>query len=179
MNSSLINRSVLMLNQNYEPLSVCSARRAFVLLFQGKAEMIETADGLKLHSVSQAYSLPSVVRLAQFKKVPFKRIMLTRKNVLIRDGNRCQYCGTVKGPMTVDHIVPKTMGGRDSWENLVCSCARCNNKKGNRTPDMVGMKLLKKPTRPTYITFIQRNHGIDDRWKPYLFLDSAIGGATT
>ena len=179
MSSLLINRSVLMLNQNYEPLSITSARRAVVLLFQGKAEMIETADGLKIRSISKAYSLPSVVRLWQYKKVPFKRIMLTRKNVITRDGNRCQYCGTSKGPMTVDHIIPKTMGGTESWENLVCSCSKCNNKKGDRTPQRSQMKLLKRPTRPTYITFIQRNHSVDDRWKPYLFLDSAIGGATT
>ncbi|UCG63289.1 MAG: HNH endonuclease [Candidatus Zixiibacteriota bacterium] len=174
-----MNRSVLMLNQNYEPLTITSARRAVVLLFQGKAEMIETADGLKIRSVSRSYSLPSVVRLWHYKKVPFKRIMLTRKNIIMRDRNRCQYCGTAKGPMTVDHIVPKTMGGTDSWENLVCSCSKCNNKKGDRTPEQSQMKLLKRPTRPTYITFIQRNHRVDDRWKPYLFLDSAIGGATT
>ena len=179
MAGSIINSSVLMLNQNYEPLTVCSARRAFVLLFQGKAEMIETADGLKIHTISRNFALPSVVRLWHYKKVPFKRIMLTRKNVLTRDGNQCQYCGTLKGPMTVDHIIPKTMGGRESWENLVCSCGRCNNKKGNRTPELSGMKLLKKPTRPTYITFIQRNYAVDDRWKPYLFVDSTIGGMTT
>jgi len=179
MNTLIINRSVLMLNQNYEPLTICSARRAVVLLFQGKAEMIETANGLKIHTVTKSYSLPSVVRLWQYKKVPFKRIMLTRKNILSRDGNRCQYCGITKGPMTVDHVIPKTLGGKDRWDNLVCSCAKCNNKKGNHTPEQAGMKLLKHPTRPTYITFIQRNHSVDERWRPYLFMDSTIGGATT
>ncbi len=177
--NGIINKRVLMLNQNYEPLTICSARRAVVLLFQGKAEMIETSNGLKLRTVSTSYDLPSVVRLWHYKKVPFKKIMLTRKNILTRDGNRCQYCGTIKGQMTVDHIVPKTMGGRDTWYNLVCCCARCNNKKGDRVPDQTGMRLQKKPTRPTYITFIQRNHRIDDHWKPYLFMDSSIGGATT
>lgn len=179
MNGSVINRSVLMLNQNYEPLSVCSARRAIVLMFQGKAEMIEAANGLSIRTVSTQYSLPTVVRLSQYKRVPFKRIMLTRKNILIRDNYQCQYCGTTKGAMTVDHIIPKTLKGKDSWENLVCCCPRCNNKKGHRTLDRAGMKLLKKPTRPTYITFIQRNLHLDERWKPYLFFDSAIGGATT
>lgn len=176
---NLINRRVLMLNQNYEPLTITSARRAFILLFQGKAEMIEPANGLKLRTVTESYSLPSVVRLWKYKNVPFKRIMLTRKNILTRDSNRCQYCSTIKGQMTVDHIIPKTMGGRDTWHNLVCCCARCNNKKGDNTPEQVEMKLLKKPTRPTYITFIQRNHRIHEHWKPYLFIDSAIGGATT
>lgn len=172
MNGSVINRSVLMLNQNYEPLTVCSAKRAIVLMFQGKAEVIANADGMKIRSVRKEYSLPSVVRLWTYVKVPHKRIMLTRKNILTRDNNQCQYCGTHKGPMTVDHIIPKTVGGKDTWENLVCSCARCNNKKGDRSPEYSGMKLLKRPYRPTFITFIQRNYRIDDPWKPYLFLDS-------
>lgn len=169
----------MLLNQNYEPLTVCSARRAIILLFQGKVEMIETANGIKIHSVRRAYSLPSVIRLSQYRKVPYKRIMLSRKNVLIRDDNRCQYCGTSRGPMTVDHIVPKKTGGADSWENLVASCARCNNKKGDLSPDRAGMKLLKRPTRPTFITFIQRNYSVDDHWRPYLFMDSTRYAMTT
>lgn len=172
MSATLINRHVLMLNQNYEPLTVCSARRAIVLLFQGKAEMIESADGLKLRTVRADYALPSIVRLWQYRKVPYKRIMLTRKNVLLRDGHQCQYCGTHKGPMTVDHIVPKTGNGADSWENMVCACVKCNNKKGNRSPEKAGMKLLKRPSRPTHIDFIQRYIGVNDqRWRPYLFMD--------
>ena len=123
--NGLINKRVLMLNQNYEPLTICSARRAIVLLFQGKVEMLAPADGLKLRTVTDQYSLPSVVRLWHYKKVPMKRIMLTRKNVLLRDNNQCQYCGTTRGDMTVDHVIPKTMGGTDTWNNLVCSCSRC------------------------------------------------------
>ncbi len=172
MGTSLINRNVLMLNQNYEPLTVCSARRAIVLLFQGKAEMIETADGLKVNSVSQSYSLPSVVRLWHYKRVPYKRILLTRKNVILRDGHRCQYCGSAKGPMTVDHIIPRTKKGADSWDNMVCACVNCNNRKGDRTPEQAGITLLKKPTRPSHITFIQRYIGVSDvRWRQYLFMD--------
>ncbi len=177
--SSKVNRRVLLLNQNYEPLTVCSARRAFVLLFQGKAEMLATANGLKLRTVSMAYELPSVVRLWQYRKVPFKRIMLTRKNIMMRDKNQCQYCGTTKGPMTVDHITPKRMGGQDTWHNLVCACNRCNNKKGDHTPEQVGMTLLRKPARPSYITFIQRHYGIADQWKPYLFIDPSHGNCAT
>lgn len=177
--NGLINKRVLMLNQNYEPLTICSARRAIVLLFQGKVEMLAPADGLKLRTITEQYSLPSVVRLWHYKKVPMKRIMLTRKNVLLRDNNQCQYCGTTRGDMTVDHVIPKTMGGTDTWNNLVCSCSRCNNKKGNRTPEQAQMKLMKKPNRPSYITFIQRNLSIDEPWKPYLFLDSTLNGMTT
>jgi 5-methylcytosine-specific restriction endonuclease McrA len=172
MNGTLINRNVLMLNQNYEPLTVCSARRAIVLLFQGKAEMIETADGLKLHTVRSEYRLPSVVRLSNYKRVPYKRIMLTRKNVILRDGHRCQYCGSTKGPMTVDHIIPKTRRGADTWENMVCACVGCNNRKGDRTAEQAGMALLKKPGHPSHISFIQRYIGVSDvRWRQYLFMD--------
>ncbi len=172
MPGSLVNRNVLMLNQNYEPLSICSARRAIILLFQGKAEMIQTADGLRFHSVNQSWALPSVVRLWHYKKVPYKRIMLTRKNILMRDGHRCQYCGTNRGPMTVDHIVPRTMGGSDTWDNLVCACVKCNNRKGDQTPDQAGMTLHKRPTRPNHVTFIQRYVGQQDYgWRQYLFMD--------
>ena len=172
MATSVINSSVLLLNQNYEPLQVCSARRAVVLLFQGKAEMIETADGIKIHTVTREYALPSVVRLWHYRKVPYKRIMLTRKNIITRDNNRCQYCGSTKGPMTIDHVIPKRMGGDDSWENLICARAKCNNKKGDHTPEQAQMHILKKPTMPTFITFIQRNVSIADRWRPFLFMDS-------
>ncbi len=175
----LVNRRVLILNQNYEPLTVTSARRAIVLMFQGKAEMIEKADGFRIRTVYTSYALPSVVRLWQYRKVPHKRIMLTRKNILTRDNHRCQYCGSSRGSMTVDHVIPKRLGGQEAWENLVCACSKCNNLKGDRTPDAAGMKLIRRAARPTYITFIQRNYTIADQWRPYLFLDSSIGGATT
>ena len=170
--SNLLSQNVLVLNQNYEPLSVCSARRAIVLLFLGKAELIETYDGVKVRSILKSYPLPSVVRLDRFIKAPRKRILLTRKNVLIRDGYVCCYCGSCKGPMTVDHIIPKNLGGTDSWENLACACDKCNNKKSNKTPPQAGMNLLRKPTRPNHITYIQRFIGVtDSRWKPYLFME--------
>lgn len=161
-----------MLNQNYEPLTICSARRAIVLLFQGKAEMIETADGLKIRTVSEAYSLPSVVRLWQYRRVPHKKILLSRKNIIVRDNHQCQYCGTVRGEMTIDHVKPKRLKGADTWENMVCACMRCNNRKGDRTPEQADMKLLRKPKRPSHITFIQRHIGAEDqRWRQYLFMD--------
>ena len=172
MSATIINRHVLMLNQNYEPLTVTTARRAIVLLFLGKAEMIISADGLKIHTVTKAYSLPSVVRLQQYKRVPYRRVVLSRRNILIRDNHTCQYCGTKKGPMTVDHVVPKTHKGEDSWENMVAACVKCNNKKGHRLPDKAGMPLLRKPKRPTPISFIQQHIGVtDSRWRPYLFMD--------
>lgn len=174
MNASIVNRKVLMLNQNYEPLTVTSARRAVVLVLLGKAEMIETANGFKLHTVAREYSVPSIVRLWEYKKVPYRRVILTRRNVLLRDGHRCQYCGTSRGPMTVDHVIPKRLHGSDTWENLVCACERCNNRKGDRSPEAAHMRLKKRPARPTLVTFIQRHIGVVDQgWRPYLFMDSS------
>ncbi|MGC8654298.1 MAG: HNH endonuclease, partial [Candidatus Kryptoniota bacterium] len=121
---------MLILNQNYEPLTICNWKKAVVLLYLGKAEIVERSDGKMLHSVSTTIPMPSIVRLSVFYRVPHKRVILSRKNILRRDGNRCQYCGRGDLPLTVDHIIPKTRGGEDSWENLVCACIRCNNKKG-------------------------------------------------
>lgn len=169
---SHLSEHVLVLNQNFEPLSVCTARRAVVLVFLGKAEIVERSDGIMVHSVSTSWPLPSVVRLGSYIRVPQKRILLSRKNILKRDGHRCMYCGTTQGRMSVDHILPRLRGGSDTWENLVCACHACNNRKGNRTPEEAGMPLLGRARRPNHITFIQQFIGIrDKRWRPYLFLD--------
>ena len=101
----MLNRKVLVLNQNYEPLSICSAKRALVMVFLGKAEVVEEAG--TVHTVSRAFPLPSVVRLWMYVHKPRNDIPLTKRNILRRDGHRCQYCGTTQGPMTVDHVIPK------------------------------------------------------------------------
>jgi len=161
---------VLVLNLNYEPMSVCSAKRAIILLYLEKAEMIERNHEY-VHSVSTAIPLPSIVRLSRMIHVPRKRILLNRKNIIKRDSHQCQYCGTHEGPVTVDHITPKDQGGEDTWENLVCACTKCNSKKRNRTPKEAGMILLRNPRKPGYLFFIQHLIGIpDERWKPYLFM---------
>ncbi|UCE19948.1 MAG: HNH endonuclease [Gemmatimonadota bacterium] len=166
----LLDRDVLVLNQNYEPLSVCSAKRAIILVFLGKAEIIEHHD-LSVRSISRSFPLPSVVRLILYIQIPRKGVILSRRNVIKRDGHRCQYCSTTQGAMTVDHVIPKTLGGKDSWDNLVCACIGCNNKKGNRTPEQAHLQLIRQPRVPNRITFIQHFIGIADaRWRPYLFL---------
>jgi 5-methylcytosine-specific restriction endonuclease McrA len=170
----MLNRNVLILNQNYEPLTVCSVKRAVVMMLLGKVEMIETLDGHCLHSVSRTIRVPSVVRLGIYVKAPRKRIFLSRKNIIKRDGHRCMYCGKPDGSMTVDHVIPKRLGGRDTWENLVCACTKCNNRKGDRTPEQANMTLIKKPKKPNHLLFIQRFIGVsDDNWKPYLFMEDA------
>jgi 5-methylcytosine-specific restriction endonuclease McrA len=134
--------------------------------------LIEATDGRFLHSVSMAMPFPSIVRLSVYVRIPFKKIVLSRKNILRRDGHRCQYCGRVDVPLTVDHVIPRARGGEDSWENLVAACVRCNNKKGDRLPGESMMNLLRKPIRPNHVMFIRDFVGsVDDRWKPYLFMN--------
>jgi 5-methylcytosine-specific restriction endonuclease McrA len=153
-------------------MSVVNVRKAVGLLFLGKAEMIAANDGRVLRSVSSAMPLPSIVRLSSYVKVPFKRIILSRKNILRRDSHRCQYCGRGDLPLTVDHVIPISRGGEDTWENLVCACVSCNNRKSDRTPDEARMPLRVSPMRPNHVTFIRQFVGaLDERWKPYLFLN--------
>jgi len=166
----MLHNRVLVLNQNYEPLSVCTAKRAVVLLYLNKAEMVEKNHEV-VHSVTLTIPLPSVVRLSNYKRIPRKRVVLNRRNIIRRDNNRCQYCGIVEAQLTIDHVIPRVRGGKDTWENLVCACMRCNTKKGDRTPEEAGMPLMKVPRKPSYHFFIHHIVGApDDRWKPYLFM---------
>jgi len=160
----------LVLNQNYEPLTICDVRRAIVLNYLGKAEILCKLEEKRVKTVYRSFDYPSIVRLAFFVRVPYKKIILSRKNILRRDNHRCQFCG-VSSNLTIDHIIPKSRGGEDSWENLITACIKCNNKKGNKTLDEVNMKLLSIPRKPSHITFIKNFAGdIDERWKPYLFM---------
>jgi 5-methylcytosine-specific restriction endonuclease McrA len=163
---------VLILNQNYEPMSVINVKKAIVLLYLGKAELIEAYHGRELRSVSMHMPFPSIVRLSVYIHIPYKKIILSRKNILRRDGHRCQYCGRTDSTLTVDHIIPKCKAGEDTWENLVTACVECNNAKGDRSPDQASMKLLRRPMKPNHVTFIRHFVGtVDERWKPYLFMN--------
>ena len=167
----MLNRSVLLLNQNYEPLTVCNVKKAIILIYLGKAELIEHNHGW-IRSISTRYPIPSVIRLITYVRAPRKRIVLNRKNLLIRDNYTCQYCGRRTHPLTVDHVIPKQYGGKDTWENLVIACLPCNNRKANRTPEEAGMSLIRKPKRPNAFFFFQHFIGVkDEKWKPYLFLE--------
>lgn len=166
----MLDSRVLVLNQNYEPMCVCSARRAVVLLYLEKAELIERNHAV-VRSVNISFPLPSIVRLSRFISVRRKRILLTRKNIIKRDNHKCQYCGSKEGFVTVDHVLPRDRGGKDTWENLVCACMKCNSRKRNRTPEEARMPLSRKPKKPGYLFFIQHLIGVpDERWKPYLFM---------
>ncbi len=166
----MVERKVLVLNQNYEPFTICSAKRAIVLLYLHKVQLVEKYDGF-VRSVNTRMPLPSVVRLNRYIRKPFREINLNRKNILRRDRHICQYCGKNSKPMTVDHIIPKSYGGDDSWENLVTACLACNNRKADRTPEEANMKLIRKPVKPGYLFYLQslirRPH---HTWRPYLFM---------
>jgi 5-methylcytosine-specific restriction endonuclease McrA len=165
-----LNAKVLILNQNYEPLSVINVRKAVVLLYLGKVELVEANQGRELHAVTTAMPCPSIVRLSFYVRIPYKKIILSRKNILRRDGHCCQYCGRGDIALTIDHVHPLSRGGEDTWENLVCACVRCNNRKGDRMPEEAAMPLRRSPIRPNHVTFIRHFVStLDDRWKPYLF----------
>jgi 5-methylcytosine-specific restriction endonuclease McrA len=144
---------VLVLNATYEPLSVVSVKRAIVLLLKEKAELVEAAEA-RLRSENLTLPVPLVIRLVYFVKIP-RRISLpvTRRGVLSRDNYTCQYCGAMphRKELTVDHVLPRSRGGKTTWENVVAACEKCNGKKGSRTPTEANMVLRAQPRRPRYI----------------------------
>jgi 5-methylcytosine-specific restriction endonuclease McrA len=153
-------------------MSICNVQRAVVLLFLGKAELIAAKDSRKVRSTKISFPFPTIVRLRVYIRVPYKKIVLSRKNILRRDNHKCQYCSRSDLTLTIDHIVPKSKGGTDSWENLVAACVKCNNKKGDRSPEDANMPLHKRPSKPSHITFMKHFVGrIDDEWKPYLYMN--------
>lgn len=160
---------VLVLNASYEPLNVCTVRRAHVLVFKGKAEVVEEL-GKPLRSAAESFVWPHVIRLLSYVRVP-KSVQrkISRRALFARDGWRCQYCGTDSGKLTLDHVVPRSRGGESSWENVVTSCAPCNLRKGNRMLEEVGMRLHAPPRAPAPALFVTlAAPRIPDRWHPYL-----------
>lgn len=163
-----MNRKVLVLNQDFSPISVCTVQRAFLLTWLKKTELVEPANGYKLKSVSHSFPMPSVIRLTKYVNIPYKGVALTRMNVFKRDNFRCQYCGTERD-LTLDHVIPRSKGGKSSWNNLVTACKRCNASKGDNTPEQAGIKLKIKPFRPNYVMFLRDFSGFHcDEWRPYL-----------
>jgi 5-methylcytosine-specific restriction endonuclease McrA len=168
--NGVLNRQVLVLNQNYQPLHICNVKHAMVMLYLNRVEMVEH-DGAMIHTVNKSFPLPTVVRVRRYIKYRGYQVVLSRRNIMRRDAFTCQYCGKHESNLTIDHVIPKRHGGKDTWENLVAACIRCNNSKGDRTPEQARMPLLKKPKKPHYVQFLQQH--IDEpihSWKPYIFL---------
>src|SRR2546421_11941242 len=138
--------TALVLNQTYEPLCVVSVRRAAILILAGKAVCVADGDGV-LHSAREALPVPLVIRLARYVRVPYRtHVGLSRRAIFARDGGRCAYCKGAAG--TLDHVLPRSRGGRHAWENVVAACARCNHTKGDRTPAELGWRLPATPVAP-------------------------------
>jgi 5-methylcytosine-specific restriction endonuclease McrA len=161
-------QQVLVLNASYEPLNVCSVRRAHVLVFKGRAEVIEELKQ-PLRSATSTFPWPHVIRLLHFVRVPraVKR-KISRRALFARDEHRCVYCGSTNR-LTLDHVVPRSRGGDSVWENVVTSCAPCNLRKGNRLLHEVEMRMLVTPRAPTPALFVTlAAPRVPDGWQPYL-----------
>ena len=169
MEQSIKNTKALKLDSSFRPIEIVDSIEALVLCLVGKAYAVETY-AKEINSVSQAFQLPAVIVLRQYIKKTFKRVACTRKNVIWRDDRQCQYCSNhfEEEQLTIDHVIPRSRGGKNSWSNLVTACKKCNQKKGNRTPEEAGMPLLKKPIRPKN-TFVDSKSNIQKIWKDYLW----------
>ena len=150
---------------------VINAKRAIVLIIKEKVKMLEKYSE-NIRSAQNSFDLPSVIRLNFYVHLKYKDIVLNRRNILKRDNYRCQYCAKQATPLTLDHIVPKNKGGKDSWENLVAACSKCNTRKGDTLLKHMDMKLLKKPKKPSKLfqlqTYVNKKQ---DNWKQYLFME--------
>jgi 5-methylcytosine-specific restriction endonuclease McrA len=162
---------VLVLNDNYQPLNVTNVRRALGLLCLGKAHTVET-DSKVYRSEHLQLEMPIVVRLNHHVRRPTPVLRVCRRGIFARDNHTCQYCGRRNVPLTLDHVIPRERGGGTDWKNLVCCCTKCNNKKGNRTPKEVGMRLRRTPARPKLIPYISYAKFLaaaaNPVWRPYL-----------
>lgn len=193
--SSHLNQQVLVLNRLWQAVNICTVRRALTLLFEGRAQVVfgandgsfdtfnfnqwkdfsEQSDSEEwVTSISFKIMVPRVIVLLLFDRFPKKEVKFTRHNIFERDKNTCQYCGQAfeRKDLNLDHVIPRDRGGPTTWENIVCSCIRCNTHKGNRTPLEAGMFLIRKPKRPKWRPFVQINLGVQkhDSWKHFIDL---------
>ena len=168
-----LHNPVLVLNASYEPINICAARRAIVLVLKGLAHPEEISPET-LHAARRQFNVPSVIRLLEYRRIPHQNRALSRKNILMRDRHVCQYCGKTgqSASLTLDHVIPRSRGGETAWENLVACCHECNNRKGSRTPEEANMKLARVPrpfslhTSRHLIRLLGRG---EDQWRKYLF----------
>ncbi|SDF69346.1 MULTISPECIES: HNH endonuclease [Terriglobus] len=168
---------VLVLNASYEPINICGARRALVLVLKGVART-EEEHGHTLHAACIRMPMPSVIRLLEYRRIPHQTRALSRKNILLRDRNTCQYCGCIltASELTLDHVLPRSRGGTSTWENLVACCHDCNRRKGNQLlHELQDMKLMREP-RPFSLhtsRHIMRMLGSGDAaWRKYLYFEA-------
>jgi len=184
----MIESAVLVLNRNYQPVHVTTVKRAFSLLYQGVAKAIDTQYKLYefndwaalsatedcITTIDRTIRVPRVLVLSAYEYLPKGRVRFSRLNIYARDHDTCQYCARTlpRSELNLDHVLPRSQGGKTTWENVVCSCVPCNLRKGGRTPEQAGMALLKKPARPRWTPLFR---GVVRRvtykeWLPFLTL---------
>lgn len=164
-----LNNKVLLLNNSYEPISIITAKKAVIMYFLDKVDVVKKSK-IVINSLYLKFNIPEVIKLKNYIYIKHSKISLTRKNILKRDNNTCQYCGKNKSEITIDHILPKDKGGNDSWNNLVVACKRCNMIKGNYLLKDIDMQLIRKPFEPTKIIYLQNVGKNNKSWHPYLYL---------
>jgi 5-methylcytosine-specific restriction endonuclease McrA len=163
-----MGQKVLILNADYSVISICNVPKAFLLVYLNKAELVADIPFQNLKSVNSTYPFPSIIRLYHYVKVPYKGVVMTRQNLFRRDSNACVYCGS-KSDLTIDHVYPKSRGGKTNWENLVTACRRCNSKKGHLTPDEAKMPMESPPFKPSFVMFVRDCSGsLQETWLPFL-----------
>jgi 5-methylcytosine-specific restriction endonuclease McrA len=162
---------VLLLNSNFEPLNVCNVRRAMALILLGKADVLHHHETAIATSRGPLLA-PSIVKMRYHVRRPLPQLRLSRHSVLARDFHTCQYCGAGGRDLTIDHVIPRWMGGPHTWDNLVACCRKCNLKKGDKTPQQARMRLLRQPRRPHFIPYISLPAYLRARrredWRDYL-----------
>ena len=164
-----LNNKVLLLNNSYEPISIITAKKAIIMYFLDKVDVVKKSK-IVINSLYLKFNIPEVIKLKNYIYIKHSKIPLTRKNILKRDNNTCQYCGKNKSEITIDHILPKDKGGNDSWNNVVVACKRCNMIKGNYLLKDIDMQLIRKPFEPTKIIYLQNVGKNNKSWHPYLYL---------
>ncbi|MBN7815387.1 HNH endonuclease [Algoriphagus pacificus] len=163
-----MEKRVLVLNLDHSPVAVVPVQKAIVLLLLDKANILSTYELLKIRTVSRSFEYPAVIRLVSYKNIPYRGVLLNRSNLFKRDNGECQYCGSKKH-LTIDHVIPRSKGGKTNWMNLVTACHRCNVNKGDKSPEQAGLTLRTAPFRPTLSYFLSeyadRNAA---EWLPFL-----------
>ncbi len=164
-----MHEPVLVLNANFEPINVCTTRRALGLILAGKASLVMNGRG-EVHTVSAVYPRPSVIRLEKMVHRPRPVVRLTKREILRRDDYTCQYCGQKSPYLTIDHVLPRHLGGRHVWQNLVAACPACNHRKGGRTLEQANMRLLRPPAEPpsSALYLFSRHIGQNQEWLPFV-----------
>lgn len=148
-----MEKRVLVLNLDHTPVAVVTVQKAIVLVLLEKAQVLSTYEFLEIRTVTRRFDYPAVLRLMEYKSIPFHGVLLNRANIFRRDRGECQYCGSRKN-LTIDHVVPKSKGGKTNWTNLVTACNRCNITKGDKTPEQAGMVLKTTPFKPSLSYFL-------------------------